>query len=433
MELESRNNSTDRIEPDELVHFHEGRQLPPVDGGKDAWMFLVAGFIIEGLTWGFAFSYGVFQDYYLSSDEFRNSGNIAAIGTCALGIAYLSAPLDFALLLGVPRFRRLATPVGFLVMCLALALSSFSTTTTHLILSQGVGYGLGAGLAYSPVILWMGEWFVKRRGLAFGTMWAGTGLSGVVFPIVLQWMLKEYGFRTTLRVWSVLLMILIAPVIYFVKPRIPTSQTASKIRPFDLSFIWTRSFMIYQVCNTVEALGFFLPAVYLPSQARSLGVTGPLASLTVILFNLASIGGCVVMGMLVDKHHATTCILLSSVGTALSVFLIWGFSVSIAPLYVFCIVYGLFAGSFTSTWTAITRETQKNNERADMSMIFGILETGRGIGNIASGFLSEALIAHGASISAYAFGSTYGNIIIFTGVTALFGGACALARPLKLL
>jgi MFS family permease len=87
------------------------------------------------------------------------------------GIAYLSAPLDFALLLGVPRFRRLATPVGFLVMCLALALSSFSTTTTHLILSQGVGYGLGAGLAYSPVILWMGEWFVKRRGLAFGTMW----------------------------------------------------------------------------------------------------------------------------------------------------------------------------------------------------------------------------------------------------------------------
>jgi hypothetical protein len=52
MELESRNNSTDRIEPDELVHSHEGRQLPPVDGGKDAWMFLVAGFIIEGLTWG---------------------------------------------------------------------------------------------------------------------------------------------------------------------------------------------------------------------------------------------------------------------------------------------------------------------------------------------------------------------------------------------
>jgi hypothetical protein len=28
------------------------RQLPPVDGGKDAWLFLTACFIIEALVWG---------------------------------------------------------------------------------------------------------------------------------------------------------------------------------------------------------------------------------------------------------------------------------------------------------------------------------------------------------------------------------------------
>ena len=26
--------------------------LPPVDGGKDAWLFLAACFMIEGLVWG---------------------------------------------------------------------------------------------------------------------------------------------------------------------------------------------------------------------------------------------------------------------------------------------------------------------------------------------------------------------------------------------
>ncbi len=26
--------------------------LPPVDGGKDAWLFLVAAFTMEALTWG---------------------------------------------------------------------------------------------------------------------------------------------------------------------------------------------------------------------------------------------------------------------------------------------------------------------------------------------------------------------------------------------
>jgi len=31
---------------------HEMQSLPPVDGGKDAWLFLAACFMIEGLVWG---------------------------------------------------------------------------------------------------------------------------------------------------------------------------------------------------------------------------------------------------------------------------------------------------------------------------------------------------------------------------------------------
>lgn len=31
---------------------HEESQLPPVDRGAGAWMFLVASFVIEGLVWG---------------------------------------------------------------------------------------------------------------------------------------------------------------------------------------------------------------------------------------------------------------------------------------------------------------------------------------------------------------------------------------------
>lgn len=56
-------------------------------------------------------------------------------------------------------------------MSLALALSSLSTTTTELIISQGVFYGLGASVAYTPTIIFMDEWFARRKGLAFGIMW----------------------------------------------------------------------------------------------------------------------------------------------------------------------------------------------------------------------------------------------------------------------
>lgn len=31
---------------------HQVLALPPVDGGKDAWLFLAAAFMVEALTWG---------------------------------------------------------------------------------------------------------------------------------------------------------------------------------------------------------------------------------------------------------------------------------------------------------------------------------------------------------------------------------------------
>jgi hypothetical protein len=58
--------------------------LKRVDGGKDAWLFLAACFVIEALTWGFPFSFGVFQDYYSTHEPFAGSTKIAIIGTCAM-------------------------------------------------------------------------------------------------------------------------------------------------------------------------------------------------------------------------------------------------------------------------------------------------------------------------------------------------------------
>lgn len=87
------------------------------------------------------------------------------------GISYMLLPFAFVLLQAVPRLKLWAAPIGFVIMCLALSLSSFATTTAHLIVSQGVAYGIGASLAYAPTIIFMDDWFVQRKGLAFGIMW----------------------------------------------------------------------------------------------------------------------------------------------------------------------------------------------------------------------------------------------------------------------
>jgi hypothetical protein len=59
--------------------------------------------------------------------------------------------------------------------------------------------------------------------------------------------------------------------------------------------------------------------------------------------------------------------------------------------------------------------------------VFGLLAGGRGIGNVVSGPLSTLLLRQGSvgdphgSDGATAYDSKYGALIIFTGITAIFG------------
>jgi hypothetical protein len=89
---------------------HHEFSLPPADGGKDALLFLAAGFVVEALVWGqcnvfhseinsrspaialssanvlagFPFSFGVFQEYYTTHEPFSDEpSGIAIIGTTA--------------------------------------------------------------------------------------------------------------------------------------------------------------------------------------------------------------------------------------------------------------------------------------------------------------------------------------------------------------
>lgn len=423
--------------------------IPPPDRGQAAYLFLLACFMVEALVWGFAFSFGIFQEYY--TREFEGQANIAVIGTCCTvrtfntsainhrliylqGLSYLSAPFVFGALRKWPSLRRGSCLVGLLIMCVALAAASFAKNVTHLIITHGILYAIGGGLCYSPTILFLDEWFIQRKGLAFGIMWAGTGVSGVVLPLVMQWLLESYGFRTTLRIWSVALFILTFPLLHFLRPRLPLDLTPKKNRQlFDMRFLVSPTFGVLQACNVIEALGFFLPTIYLPTFAREvLKVSSLTAAGTVILVNVASVFGCIAMGTLTDRLHVTTCIMLSTVGATIGVFVLWGLSTSLATSYVFCIVYGLFAGSFTSTWTGIIKLTQKKVEGADTGLVFAFLAFGRGVGNVISGPLSEALLKNRPWLheAGMAYGSGYGPLIAFTGVSALLGGASFLIRGL---
>ena len=123
-------------------------------------------------------------------------------------------------------------------------------------------------------------------------------------------------------------------------------------------------------------------------------------------------------------------ILISTIGATLSVFLLWGFSTSFPLLCVFSLVYGLFAGGFTSTYTGSIQEVKRADNRAEAGLVFGLLAAGRGIGSVASGPLSEALLSEQPWVgdAIFGYGTGYGGLIVFTGISAMLGGMSWVCR-----
>lgn len=137
------------------------------------------------------------------------------------------------------------------------------------------------------------------------------------------------------------------------------------------------------------------------------------------------------MGSLGDHSGVTTTVLVSTLGSALAVFLFWGFASQVALLTVFALTYGFFAGGFSSTWTGVLKELKHQSPALDTGFIFGLLAGGRGIGNVISGPLSVALMTREGWLKdgkCWGFNGEYGGIILFTGVTAVLGGWGALGR-----
>ncbi|KAF2623677.1 MFS general substrate transporter [Macroventuria anomochaeta] len=354
---------------------------------------------------GFPSTYGVFQEYYTSND-FAGSSNLAIVGACAMDIRYMDITVWFMVLKCYPRLRPWATPVGLVVI------------VSHLILTQGIIYTLGGGLAWTPILFHTEEWWARRRGFAYGITMAGLGLSGAILPVILEWLLQSCGFCTMLRICALSFVVLNFPILLLFKPRLPQSHVNLPFK-FDMSF-WTHSkFLTLQSCNIVQGIGYFLPAIYLPTFARSLGASTIESTVTIIPLNAAASVGSLTVGVAVEKYDVVNCLLVAAIGSATGIFILWGFSTSRAPLYIFSIVYGAFPGCQASSWSGIIRDTKDKHISADSGMIFAFLSAGKGVGNLASGPLSEALLHAENFRVGFAYGSGYGALIAFTGATAL--------------
>ncbi|KAH0828353.1 hypothetical protein FOPE_01564 [Fonsecaea pedrosoi] len=422
---------------------------------------LVGSSILQLPVWGFAMNYGVFQEYYSGNWTLEGSRETTGIiGTTSNGVMYLSMPFLFALFSRRwARRRQLAALCGAVLSCVSFLLSSFSTDVWHLVATQGVTSALGCALIYSPTTLSLGEWFnTGNRAVAYGVVLSCKNIVGSTCPFILRALLDRYGFRNTLRIWTALaaatsilgtFMIPTPPsTVTMVTTTATSTSSAHRSRRIPWHFLRHRTFYIYSVATVLQSSGYGIPQTYLSTYAHEVTkLSQTSATLLLTLFNLPGIVSSSFFGYLSDNKRlplsVTTVTAISAVSSALSAFLFWGLTSrgAMALLVLFSVTFGFFAGGYSATWGGVIneleREAAQRNEAIDSGMLYGLLNGARGIGYVVGGLAGVSLLKAGADVAASVPGpgyeTSYGPLIIFTGLCTVFGGWGVLWKIPKLL
>ncbi|TVY28864.1 Fujikurins efflux protein [Lachnellula hyalina] len=330
------------------------QQLAPADGGAGAWRLLGAAFVFEALLWGDFETPSTFKstwanrNYYSSLPQFAGNSNVALIGTIAQGACYLGAPASAALAKRFPKFQRQQIWLGWPLCILGLVAGSFTTTLPGLIATQGVMYGVGFVTLTYPIISFIDEWWIARKGMAFGIISAASGASGIFMPFIIEALLKKYGYKTTLRAIAVGMAVLTGPLLPFLKGRLPPAEQ-SAMGKTNWSFFKKPLFWIFCASTLLQGLGFFFPALYLPSYATAIGLSSTSGALILAIMSLAQVIGQFSCGYLSDKKMSVSALCIAcSVMSTIAAFALWGLAKNLALLLVFGIVYGFFGYGFTT-------------------------------------------------------------------------------------
>ncbi|KAI0072297.1 MFS general substrate transporter [Panus rudis PR-1116 ss-1] len=405
------------------------QELPPVDIGRGAWSFCLAGFILETLVWGFGFSYGIFQAYYTSHPPFNKVSHvaIASVGPAALAIEYGEGLLLSFFYGRYPDYVKGSMWFGLALSVLCLSLSSFVNQVWLLIMLQGVGLGIAGGMLYWPVIFLVSEWFSRRRGLASGIIFAGSGIGGFLFPLFVNALLDKVGHRWTLRFIALLQGILGGIALLFIKPRIPPpkfkrGQRRPQLIPPHMQFFKRTHFWTFAATNLLQAMSYFPVSLYIAIFAES--ISSPLSATIVLsLFNSSGVVGQILIGYLSDRFPYPWIMLASTLGSAIAAFLLWGFADTLARVFAFAIIFGGLSGGFSSVvFAAGTDAANPNPEQASMAVsAFTIV---KGLAAILGPVISGVLLEAGQSVSYGPYGK-FGF-----GPVELFVGSCAMASSL---
>lgn len=209
------------------------------------------------------------------------------------------------------------------------------------------------------------HWFNVRRGTASGFAFTGSGLGGVIFPLMMQALLPKVGWGWTMRIVGFVLLVLCILSVSLSRSRLPPRKgNATSWRDMmpDPRIFWdgTGAMAVTTAGVFLVEWAYFIPIAYVPSYylARqglsadeSVSGGAAFAYQLLAILNAVSCFGRYLPGYIADKVGRYNTMIVSTLLSLISVMCFWlpdalaDDTPSLGLIIAFVVIFGFSSGS----------------------------------------------------------------------------------------
>ena len=401
-----------------MISYHADEKLFTNQGIYFGWRVVGAAFIIITVSLGSFDSYGII--FLPVATEFGWSRGLLSWVALIAGFTYaFVAPLT-GWLADRFGFKQVACVMAG-ILGLGFLLSSQIQSIWQLYFFMGFIPGLGCPVAIALPLSLVAHWFVSRRGLAIGVASAGVGAGTAMIPLLVAFIVSNYGWRVACGCLGILIWIVCLPAALLTmrSPKIErnglnetrsiavldSEKSGEENRGLSVSAaLRTASFWllfwVFAVCN----FGLGMVMIHLVPYAQDAGLPAIAAAGLMTTIGLCGIIGRILSGLFSDRFGSRIVLFLGIfIQSGLMLLLLKAGSLWI--FYLFAVCFGLSVGGNIMHIPKLTAQIFGLNS---MAAIFGALSVadgiGFGVGPLIAGYLFDATGSYDISFIIVAIG-----------------------------
>lgn len=323
------------------------------------WVMVAVTFLLSILTFGGLPAVAVFIKPLTL--EFGWTRGETSLGYSAIAVSAAVAGLGFGVL--ADRFgTRAIIVVAAVGMGAAYLLQSGQSTLTEYYLAHILFGATGLAVVSGPLLIGIGFWFGRNKGLAIGIVAAGGGAGQALMPVVNHWLIDAEGWRDALFYLGLIYLALGIPLALMVRDspvrlaaRAVGSDAAGALMqsqaglPAREVIAWLSAAVF--LCCTCMAV----PIVHLVPLLTDRGIDSATAVQILSALMLAGAGGRLVGGTIADTLGVLPTYFIMSVGQTAVIY--WFVVVeSMTLTWLLAILFGLFFAGVMVSFITCCRE-----------------------------------------------------------------------------